>query len=256
MATIDLNADLGENSPGRVVSDDSAMLRVVSSANVSCGFHAGTAEGIRSTLAAASSRGVIVGAHPSYLDRDHFGRRAIDVDAATLQAQVEYQLGALMALATAVGAKVSYIKPHGALYNTIAVDHRPASALVRAIRAVDPSLVLLGLAGSTVLEVASESGLSVAREAFADRAYTPEGLLVPRSSPEAVLHDPQIVAARMVRLATEGVIAAVDGTELALQADSICVHGDSAGAVALAEATRDALGANGITLRSFVGEPA
>ncbi len=253
MPTIDLNSDLGENEPDRVVSDDAAMLRVVTSANVSCGFHAGTPEGIRSTLAAAVAAGVTIGAHPGYRDPEGFGRRPMDVDSATLQAHVEYQLGALDALARAVGGAVAYVKPHGALYNAIARDERQAKDVVAAIRAISPSLVLLGLAGGAALGVAERAGLGIAAEAFADRAYTPEGTLVPRSEPGSVLHDPAIVAARMVRLAEEGVLEAVDGSDVAVRAQSICVHGDSAGAVAMAQATRATLEAAGVTIAPFAG---
>ena len=253
MTTIDLNSDLGENVPDRIVGDDEAMLRVVSSANVSCGFHAGSPEGIAATLRAAVANGVAIGAHPGYRDYEGFGRRAMDVDSATLQAHVEYQLGALQALATAAGGAVVYVKPHGALYNTIARDERQAQDVVAAIRAVDPSLVLLGLAGGVVLDVAERAGLATAAEAFADRAYTPDGLLVSRSEPGSVLHEPELVAARMVRLAEEGVVEAIDGSLVAVRAESICVHGDSAGAIAMAEATRAALEAAGVTIAPFAG---
>lgn len=253
MRTIDLNSDLGENTPDRIVSDDAAMLGIVSSANVSCGFHAGTPEGIRATLESAVANGVAIGAHPGYRDFEGFGRVAIDVGSATLQAHVEYQLGALHGLATAVGGRVVYVKPHGALYNAIARDERQAGDVVRAIRAVDPSLVLLGLAGGVALEVAERAGLRTAAEAFADRAYTPEGLLVPRAEPGAVLHDPAAVAARMARLAVDGVVRAVDGSDVAVAAESICVHGDSEGAVAIATATRAALEEAGVAIAPFAG---
>lgn len=252
MASIDLNSDLGENSPGRIVGDDEAMLRIVTSANVACGFHAGSPEGFKSTLAAAVENGVTIGAHPGYLDFENFGRAALDIDSATLQAHVEYQLGALQAMAKAVGGKVEYVKPHGALYNAIAQDERQARDVVSAIRAIDPSLTLLGLAGGVVLNVAERAGLRTAAEAFADRAYAPDGRLVSRFETGAVLHDPQLVAQRMIRLAHEGVVEAADGTEISVRADSICVHGDSEGAVALAQSTRDALITSGVDLRPFV----
>lgn len=252
MTSIDLNSDLGENMPGRIVSDDEAMLRVVTSANVSCGFHAGSPEGIAATVRAAVEHGVTIGAHPGYRDLDGFGRRAMDVASATLQAHVEYQLGALQALARAAGGTAVYVKPHGALYNTIAVDERQARDVVAAVRAVDPSLTVLGLAGSVVLDIAERAGLATAAEAFADRAYTPEGLLVPRTRPEAVLHDASVVAARMVRLAREGVIEAIDGSDVAVRAESICVHGDSPGAMVMAASTRTALEAAGVTIAPFV----
>ncbi|MFS2280763.1 5-oxoprolinase subunit PxpA [Microbacterium sp. OR21] len=252
MASLDLNSDLGENSPDRIVSDDAAMLRIVTSANVSCGFHAGSIEGIRATLAAAVAGGVVIGAHPSYPDRENFGRTARDPDSRTLQAEVEYQLGALMALAGAVGGRVAYVKPHGALYNTIARDERQARAVVAAVRAVSPDLVLLGLAGGAVLDVAARAGLSVAAEAFADRGYLPDGALVPRTQPGAVLHDASDVAERMVRLAESGVVRAVDGTDVRIDVQSICVHGDSPGAVAMAAETRRMLQHAGHDIAPFV----
>lgn len=251
MAAIDLNSDLGENTPDRVVSDDDAMLAVVTSANVSCGFHAGTPEGIRGTLAAAVDRGVVIGAHPGYRDYENFGRVERDPDSATLQAEVEYQLGALAGLASAVGGSVAYVKPHGALYNTIARDERQAKAVVAAVRAVDPRLVLLGLAGGVVLDIAARAGLDTAAEAFADRAYLPDGRLVPRSREGAVLHDPAVVGGRMLRLAETGVIQAIDGADVRVEAQSICVHGDSAGAVAMAAEVRRTLQDAGVVIAPF-----
>lgn len=251
--TIDLNSDLGENEPDRIVGDDVSMLEIVTSANVSCGFHAGSPEGIRDTLAAAVRAGVVIGAHPGYRDHENFGRVAVDIDPATLQAHVEYQLGALIGLASAVGGAVAYVKPHGALYNTIAYDERQAKAVVAAIAAIDQRLVLLGQAGGVVLDVAGRAGLAIAAEAFADRAYLPNGRLVPRTQPDAVLHDLSVVAERMVRLASEGVIRAIDGTDVAVSAQSICVHGDSPGSVAMAAEIRRRLSDSGVTIAPFVG---
>lgn len=251
MPTIDLNSDLGENVADRIVSDDAAMLEIVTSANVSCGFHAGSPEGIRETLAAAVQRGVVIGAHPGYRDYENFGRTNVEIDSPTLQAHVEYQLGALIGLASAVGGTVAYVKPHGALYNTIARDERQSADVVAAIKAIDPNLVLLGLAGGVVLDVAVKAGLAVAAEAFADRAYQPDGQLVSRTQEGAVLHDPAAVAERMVRLADEGVIRAIDGTDVRVDAQSICVHGDSPGSVAMAAETKRMLEAAGITIAPF-----
>ncbi|MEW1963057.1 5-oxoprolinase subunit PxpA [Microbacterium sp. NPDC077644] len=253
MAVIDLNSDLGENVADRVVSDDAAMLEIVTSANVSCGFHAGSPEGIRETLAAAVHRGVVIGAHPGYRDYENFGRTNVEIDSPTLQAHVEYQLGALMGLAAAVGGRVAYVKPHGALYNNIARDERQSADVVAAIKAIDPSLVLLGLAGGVVLDVASRAGLAVAAEAFADRAYQPDGQLVSRTQSGAVLHDPAAVAERMVRLADEGVIRAIDGTDVRVDAQSICVHGDSPGSIAMAAETKRMLQDAGIAIAPFAG---
>lgn len=253
MTTIDLNSDLGENVPDRIVSDDDAMLAIVTSANVSCGFHAGSPEGIRATVAAAVRNGVTIGAHPGYRDYENFGRTNVDIDSATLQAHVEYQLGALEGLTRSVGGTVAYVKPHGALYNTIARDERQAKDVVAAIRAVNPRLVLLGLAGGVVLDVARRAGLAVAAEAFADRAYLPDGQLVSRTQEGAVLHDASAVAERMLRLAQEGVIRAIDGTDVRVEAQSICVHGDSRGSVAMAAETRRLLESAGIVIAPFAG---
>ena len=251
MATIDLNSDLGENTPDRQVADDAAMLEIVTSANVAVAFHAGDPVGIRDTLTKARDHGVVVGAHPGYRDYANFGRVAVDIDDATLQADVEYQLGALQALAKSAGTEVKYVKPHGALYNTIAKDARQAKIVAAAVRAVDPDLVFLGLAGGVSVDVAERAGLTVAREAFADRAYEADGSLMSRTKDGAVLHDAELVAARMLRLVTDGTIPAADGSEVHLGADSICVHGDSAGAISMAAAVLRVLTTQGIDLAPF-----
>lgn len=252
MTTIDLNSDLGEGYGAWKMGDDAAMLDIVSSANIACGFHAGDPLGILATVKQAAARGVAVGAHVSYPDRVGFGRRPMDVTSAELTADVIYQIGALQGLAAAAGTRVTYVKPHGALYNTIANDARQADAVIQAIREIDPTLILMGLAGAPILQRAQDAGLATVAEAFGDRAYTPDGQLVSRREKGAVLHDPEAVAARMVRLATEGVIEAIDGTTLRLKTDSICVHGDSAGAVEMARRIREDLIAAGVTVASFV----
>jgi UPF0271 protein len=249
---MDLNSDLGESLGAWRMGDDDAMLGIVSSANVACGFHAGDAAGILQTLRRAQAHGVVVGAHVSYPDLAGFGRRNMDVASADLVADVIYQIGALKGLAAAAGTTVRYVKPHGALYNTIAHDERQARDVIAAIRAIDPALWLVGLAGSPLLGWARASGLRTVAEAFADRAYTPGGVLVSRREKGAVLHDAPEVAARMLRLATEGVVTAIDGSAVRVEADSICVHGDSPGAVAMAQEVRGVLERSGITVRSFV----
>lgn len=248
---IDLNSDLGEGYGAWKMGDDAAMLGIVSSANVACGFHAGDPLGILATLREAAARGVAIGAHVSYPDRVGFGRRPMDVASAELSADVIYQIGALQGLCAAAGTRVTYVKPHGALYNTIAGDARQAAAVIDAINAIDPALILMGLAGAPILAQARAAGLNTVAEAFADRAYTPAGTLVSRREAGAVLHDPDLIAARMLRLATEGVIEAVDGSTLHLQADSICVHGDSPGAVAISARIREVLVAGGVAIRPF-----
>ena len=249
---IDLNADLGESFGTWVLGDDEAMLDVVTSANVACGFHAGDATTIRRTVAMAAERGVVVGAQVGYRDLAGFGRRRIDMDAADLTADVLYQLGALEAMCRVAGTRVAYVKPHGALYNTAAVDEVQARAVVDAVAAYDPSLPLLGQPGSVLLRVASSAGLPTVAEAFADRGYAADGRLVPRSHPQALLHDPGEVAERVLRIAAEGTLLAVDGTLLAVPARSVCTHGDTPGAVELARAVRARLEAAGVTIAPFV----
>ena len=251
MSAIDLNSDLGESLGAWTMGDDAAMLDIVSSANVACGFHAGDPAGILATLKAAQARGVSVGAHVAYPDLVGFGRRNMDVASADLVADVIYQIGALQGLARAAGTRVAYVKPHGALYNTIAHDERQARDVIAAIRAVDADLALVVLAGSPLVGWAQAAGLRVIAEAFADRAYTPQGTLVSRRDKGAVLHDSALVAARMLRLVRDGVVEAVDGSLARVQADSICVHGDSPGAVEMARAVRMALESDGVTVRSF-----
>lgn len=256
MVSIDLNSDLGESLGAWSMGDDAAMLALVSSANVACGFHAGDPAGILATLKGAAANGVAVGAHVSYPDLTGFGRRNMDVASADLIADVIYQIGALKGLAAAAGTQVSYVKPHGALYNTIAHDARQANDVITAMLEIDPALALVGLAGSPLLKLARERGLRVVAEAFADRAYTPQGVLVSRREKGAVLHDPEVVAQRMLRLVQEGVVEAIDGSLAQVQADSICVHGDSPGAVDMAREVRRRLEQSGVTIRSFAGTAA
>jgi UPF0271 protein len=251
MTSIDLNSDLGESLGAWRMGDDRAMLDIVSSANVACGFHAGDPAGILQTLRYAAAKGVAVGAHVSYPDLIGFGRRPMDVASADLRADVIYQIGALQGLASVAGTTVRYVKPHGALYNTIAHDERQAKDVIAAIRAVDPNLSLVALAGSPLMDWAREQGLPVVAEAFADRAYMPDGTLVSRRQPGAVLHDAKDVAARMLRLAREGVVTAIDGSDVRIQADSICVHGDSPDAVEMARQVRALLEGSGVAVRSF-----
>lgn len=250
---IDLNADLGESFGRWVLGDDEAMLDLVTSANVACGFHAGDASTLRRTVRAAVQREVVIGAQVGYQDLAGFGRRFIDMESADLTAEVIYQIGALDGLARSVGGRVRYVKPHGALYNTIVADHAQAAAVVDAVLAYDPALPVVGLPGSVFLELAEQAGLRPIREAFADRAYTGDGTLVSRREPGAVLRDPAEIAGRVVHLVQHGEIEAVTGERVAVQVDSVCVHGDSPGAVGIATAVRSALAVAGILLASFVG---
>jgi UPF0271 protein len=251
MFKIDLNSDVGESFGPWVLGDDEAMIRSVSSVNVACGFHAGDPSTLRRTCAFAARAGVTVGAQVGYRDLAGFGRRFIEMDPSDLTDDLIYQIGALQALAQVAGSGVRYVKPHGALYNATVHHHRQAQAVVDAVRAVDPRLPVLGLPGSVLLELAERAGLRAIPEAFADRGYSAEGTLIPRNQPGALLSEPAAVAARMVRLVTEGVIAAVDGTDVKVDAESICVHGDSPGAVDMAATVRQALLDTGITVQAF-----
>jgi 5-oxoprolinase (ATP-hydrolysing) subunit A len=248
---MDLNSDLGESYGRWALGDDAALLEVVTSANVACGFHAGDPSTIDRTVRTAVEHGVAVGAQVSYPDLVGFGRREMDVPAAELTADVLYQIGALEAFARAAGSRVRYVKPHGALYNRIARDPVQAAAVVEAIRRYDPALPVLTLPGSAVMAAAEEAGIQAVGEGFADRAYTGEGRLVSRREPGAVLHDPDRVAARAVAMATEGRVETVDGGEVEVAVRSICVHGDTPGAVELARAVRDALDGAGVRLEAF-----
>ncbi|WP_248960706.1 LamB/YcsF family protein [Sphaerisporangium perillae] len=253
---LDLNSDLGEGFGRWDLGDDEALLSIVTSANVACGFHAGDPTIMRRTCETAVERGVAIGAQVGYHDLAGFGRRFIEVPPETLADEIVYQIGALEAFARLAGSKVSYVKPHGALYNAIVHHEGQAAAVVAAVRAYDPGLPVLGLPGSQWLRLAEQAGLTVVAECFADRAYTPQGTLVPRDRPGAVLHDPDEVAARCLRMARGEPIAAIDGTPLLVRAGSICVHGDSPGAVAMARRVREVLTAGGIELAPFAMERA
>lgn len=252
MTAIDLNSDLGESYGAWRMGDDETMLAIVSSANVACGFHAGDPAGIWKTVKAAAEKGVSIGAHVSYPDRVGFGRRDMDVTSGELIADVIYQIGALKGMAAAAGVTVGYVKPHGALYNRIAHDAKQGQAVIDAIKAIDPTLVLMGLANAPILKLAQASGLKSVAEAFADRAYTPDGQLVSRREQGSVLHDTHLIARRMLQLAHKGTLEAIDGSTIRIDAQSICVHGDSPGAVAIAQEIRRAFEADGITVQSFL----
>lgn len=254
MTTIDINADLGESFGRWVLGDDEAMLDLVTSANIACGFHAGDPRTLLRACELAVARGVALGAQVGYRDLAGFGRRFVDVERDDLVADVLYQLGALDGLARVAGGRVTYLKPHGALYNAIVTHRAQAGAVVEAVGRWNQShepIAVLGLPGSAFLAAAEAAGVRTVREAFADRAYTPDGALVSRREPGAVLHDPALVAARAVGLATHQRLVAADGTELALTADSVCVHGDSPGAVAMARAVRGALAGAGVAVAPF-----
>jgi UPF0271 protein len=236
VACIDLNADLGEGFGVWRLGDDDAMLAIVTSANVACGFHAGDPAGLLRVCRSAARRGVRIGAQVSYRDLAGFGRRYIDIDAEDLLADVIYQIGALQAIAEAAGSSVSYVKPHGALYNTIVTNREQAAAVAEAVRMVDATLPVLGMAGSVF---------------FDDRAYRPDGQLVSRREPGAVLDDPATIAQRVVTMVSSGKVTAIDGSQLSISVESVCVHGDSPGAVQIAAAVSDQLKAAGTEIRAF-----
>jgi UPF0271 protein len=252
-STVDLNADLGEGFGVWRLGDDDALLGVVTSANVACGFHAGDPTTMRRVCAGAATGGVSVGAQVSYRDLAGFGRRFIDVAPAELADDVLYQLAALDGIARATGTRVRYVKPHGALYNATVAHEEQARAVVDAVVAYDPALPVLGLPGSALLRAAAAAGLRTVHEGFADRGYTPDGRLVPRRDPGALVQDPGEVAARAVRMAVEGTVVAVDGSTVAAPVQSVCVHGDTPGAVELARAVRTALVDAGVAPAPFTG---
>ncbi|AMM34154.1 hypothetical protein SA2016_3494 [Sinomonas atrocyanea] len=250
MASIDLNSDVGESYGNWTFGDDAAIFESVSSANVACGFHAGDPSGIRATCEAAAAAGVVIGAHPAYRDLAGFGRRFMDVAPKELIDDVIYQIGALEALARSAGTEVRYVKPHGALYNTIVHHETQAKAVAKAVAEVAPGLPLLVLPNSEIQRAAEAAGLRTVTEAFADRAYTPEGTLVSRREPGSVLHDLDGIVEHVLRI-LDGKVQAIDGSIVRIAADSICVHGDTPGAVAMAARVRAAVAEAGVGIASF-----
>jgi UPF0271 protein len=239
--SIDLNADLGEGFGRWKLGDDEALLDIVTSANMACGFHAGDPSTMRRLCDAASANGVAVGAQVGYRDLAGFGRRRIDYDLDELRDDIVYQIGALQAFCRMAGDRVRYVKPHGALYNTAAVDPGQASAVVAAVTGYDRTLPVLCQPGSVLARAAEAAGLTVVGEGFADRGYRADGTLVPRSAPGALIQDPEAVAARAVRMAVEGVVDTADGDVIPCPVESICLHGDTPGAVRLAGSVRAGL---------------
>ncbi|HEX9250271.1 MAG TPA: 5-oxoprolinase subunit PxpA [Gemmatimonadaceae bacterium] len=249
--SIDLNADLGEGFGRSRAAEDEALLDLVSSANIACGFHAGDAITMRETVRAATLRGVTIGAHPSYPDIPGFGRRELGLPPKEISRHVAYQIRALRDVCGSEQAKLSYVKPHGALYNRAARDPEAATAVVSAIRAVESSLTLLGPAGSELARAAERAGIAFATEAFVDRAYKPDGTLVPRDEPGAVIHDVNGAVQRAVMLVKGRTITADDGSELHIKAQSLCVHGDNADAVSILRALNARLKESGVTIAPF-----
>lgn len=251
LRSIDLNADIGEYTGSSGAALDDSILDVVSSASIACGSHAGDLDVMQRTVEAAARRGVAIGAHPSYPDRENFGRREMEISAEELTDQLVSQIEALGECCVKANAELRYVKPHGALYNVAARDAEVARVIAHAVRKVDPALVLLGLAGSTLIYEAEHAGLSVACEAFADRAYLANGTLLPRERAGAVLQDERLVADRAISIARDQYVWTVDGVRLEVKADSLCIHGDNPRALSLVTATRKSLEADGFSIRSF-----
>lgn len=249
--SIDLNCDLGESFGAYTLGADDSLLNYVSSANIACGWHAGDPVVMMKTVQLAAEHGTGLGAHPGYPDLMGFGRRAMSVSPEEIKAYMIYQLGALEGFTRAKGLQLRHVKPHGALYNAAAVDMNVANAISEAICDFDGRLILLGLSGSLMIKSASLFGLRTAQEVFADRAYQADGTLVPRSQPGAVIHDPELARSRAVRMVKEGTVTALTGEDLKIQADSICVHGDTPEALIFVRDIRAALEKEGIIIRAF-----
>jgi UPF0271 protein len=248
---IDLNSDLGESFGVWQLGDDEAMLDIVTSANIACGFHGGDPSTMRRVCQAAADRQVQIGAHVSYPDLVGFGRRFIDIDPRELRDAVLYQLGALDGFAQVAGTGISYVKPHGALYHACITHPEQAEAVAEAAHEYDPAMAMLGAPGSALLAVTDALGMEPVSEAFADRAYLKNGSLVPRTEPDAVVTDEATVVARAVSIATDHQITAIDGSVVEVTARSLCIHGDTPGAVALARAVRNGLDTAGVALHPF-----
>ncbi|MFD1623462.1 LamB/YcsF family protein [Azospirillum griseum] len=251
MPSIDLNCDMGEGFGAWAMGDDRAMLDIVTSANIACGFHAGDPSIMADTARLAFEKGVRIGAHPGFNDILGFGRRNIQGDSpASIERMVAYQIGALQACAALSGHRVTHVKPHGALYNMAAVDADMAQAIARAVKAVDPALLFVVPPLSAMDRAGDAVGLRVVREAFADRTYEDDGTLTPRKIAGSVIHVPQLAAERVVRMVLDGAVTSRHGKRLPIVADTICVHGDTPTAVAMAAAVRSALEAAGVTVRA------
>ncbi len=246
MKILDLNCDMGEGFGAWKMGDDASLLDHVTSANIACGFHAGDPGTIHRTVELALEKGVAIGAHPSLPDLQGFGRRSMNVSAEEAYDLVLYQIGALAGFATACGGKLAHVKPHGALYNMAAKDARLARAIARAVRDFDATLVLFGLAGSELVRAGGQAGLKTANEVFADRTYQADGSLTPRTQPDAMIHDADAAIAQVRRMVGEGRVRSQQGSDVPVQPDTLCIHGDEPGAVDFAKRIRQALAADGV----------
>ena len=251
MYRVDLNSDLGESFGNYTIGMDEEILKYVSSANVACGWHAGDAMVMEKTVALAKEFGTAVGAHPGFPDLVGFGRRNMEVTPDEAKAYVRYQLGALMAFCTAHGVKIQHVKPHGALYNMAAVDEKLAIAMCEAVYEVDKDIIFMGLAGSKMITAAEKVGLRAASEVFADRAYNDDGTLVSRKLPGAVIKDKDLAIKRVIRMVKEGKVESINGNDIAIKADSICVHGDNPKALEFVKNIRETLIAEGVEIKNL-----
>ena len=254
MTRIDINSDMGESFGAYTIGHDAGLMKAITSANVAAGFHAGDPSVLRETIRLAKAHGVAVGAHPGFPDLVGFGRRELNVTPREAEDMVLYQTAAVAGVAAAEGLKVQHVKPHGALFNMAVRNAELSAAIARGVAAFDRSLILFGLPGSEILKAGRAAGLRVAAEVFADRAYEPDGSLASRRKPGSVIHDPEAVVARAVRMVKENTVVATDGSVVALEADTICVHGDTPGSDMLAARIRAGLEAAGITVKA-VGTP-
>jgi UPF0271 protein len=252
MYQIDLNSDLGESFGNYVIGNDEGVLDHISSANIACGFHASDPVVMAQTVRMAIEKGVSIGAHPGYPDLMGFGRRHMSISTEEAKAYMIYQIGALNGFVQAYGGKLRHVKPHGALYNAAAKDYALARALAESVHAVDQDLIFVGLAGSQMIKAAKDVGLSTASEVFADRAYNPDGSLVSRGMKGAVLHDVDLCISRVMRMIKEGMVRAINGVDIDIAADTVCLHGDNEMALAFASKLRQAFNTNKIAVRNFL----
>ncbi|MGD6778193.1 LamB/YcsF family protein [Sutcliffiella horikoshii] len=251
MRTVDLNSDLGESFGAYTIGNDEEVLQYISSANIACGFHAGDYNVLMKTVQKAAELGVSIGAHPGFPDLAGFGRRDMHMSKQEIFNLVVYQIGAIQAAARVAGTHLHHVKPHGALYNLASKDEMVATAIAEAVHAVDPKLILFGLAGSELVRAGEKVGLKVAQEVFADRTYQPDGTLTPRSHSNAMIHDADLAVERVLRMVTEGKVQAVNGEDIFIQADTICVHGDEAEALEFVRKLRAKLEENQVAIQAF-----
>jgi 5-oxoprolinase (ATP-hydrolysing) subunit A len=251
MLSVDLNCDIGEGFGVYANANDEQVMPYITSANVACGFHASDPSNMLKTVELAVRHGVAIGAHPSYPDLVGFGRRELNSTPEEISADVTYQIGALWAFCRREGTRLQHVKAHGALYNKAADDRSVADAIAMAIKSVDPELIMVCLSNSAMVTAAQEAGIPYVEEVFADRAYTRQGRLVPRSRDGAVLHDPEIIAQRALKMVSEGTVTSVDGAEIPIKAQTICVHGDTLGSLEMIKAIRSRLEQGGVALKAF-----